>query len=135
MKKPQNLPPKEPQKSPKPTEKPEKSKAARKEKKAGPSRFTRAFNTIRHRLFLVFLAAAIVFAAAVAGAVITHEVQRDVWEKKLHQKEQEQLIDKRVELMEQTIALMSRGKVVKEMDDEYKKTTLSSLAKVGLDPT
>ncbi|MFB0517638.1 MAG: hypothetical protein ACETWG_13710 [Candidatus Neomarinimicrobiota bacterium] len=83
----------------------------------------------------MIISAVVVFAAAAAGALITYEVQRDVWEQKLQHEEQQQLVDKRIELMEKTIALMSRSKVVREMDETDKKTTLSTLAKVGLDPT
>ncbi|UCH11414.1 MAG: hypothetical protein JSU61_05875 [Fidelibacterota bacterium] len=133
MKKQSNPTPDQPR--PKPAEKPEKVKPPARRKKEGPSRLSRILSAVGKKLFLIIIAIVVVFTAAVAGAVITYRVEHDVWEKKLAHKENLQLADKRIELMERTIAMMSRGKVVKEMDEDYRKTTLASVAKVGLDPS
>jgi hypothetical protein len=123
------------QPKPKHPAKPEKVKSPPKKKKEGPSGLSRAVTAVRKKMFLILLSAVIVFTAAVAGAVITYEVERDIWEKKLAQEDALQLVDKRIELMERTIAMMSRGKVVKEMDEDVRKKTLADAVKVGLDPT
>jgi len=118
---------------PKP-EKPEKSTEKVKAKR-GESRLKKWITAVRNKLLLVLISVVVVFAAVAAGAFVTYEVQRSVWEVRLEQEDQQQLVDKRIELMERTITVMSRSKVVKDMDEDYRKTTLTSLAKVGLDPS
>ena len=119
---------------PKTPEKPAKVKPPKK-KKEGPSRLKKALTSIGKKLFLIIIVIVVVFTAAVAGAVITYQVERDIWEKKLTEASNEQLVDKRIQLMERTIAMMSRSKVVKEMDEDVRKKTLADAVKVGLDPS
>jgi hypothetical protein len=131
MKKQSNPTPDQPK--PKSHEKPEKVKPLARKKKEGPSRLGKLISAVGKKLFLIIITIVVVFTAAVAGAVITYRVERDIWEKKLAQEDNLQLIDKRIELMERTIAMMSRGKVVKEMDEDIRKKTLADAVKVGLD--
>lgn len=116
-------------------EKPKKAPKPPKVKREGPSRFKLALTALGKRMLLVIICAVVVIAAAVAGAAITYQIQRQVWEQKLQQQEKQWLVDKRIELMERTIAMFSRGKVVKEMDEDYSKTILSAAGKVSRDPT
>lgn len=104
-------------------------------KREGPSRFRRVMTALGKRVLLVIICAAVVFASAVAGALITYRIQQQVWEQKLQQQEKQWLVDKRIQLMERTISMFTRGKVVKEMDEDYSKTILSAAGKVSRDPT
>jgi hypothetical protein len=100
-----------------------------------PSRLKRIMTALGKRLFLVIISAVVVLAAAAAGAYITYRVQQEVWTQKMQQQEKQWLVDKRIELMERTYAMFSRGKVVKEMDEDYSKTILQAAGKVSRDPT
>ncbi|MFC1620063.1 hypothetical protein ACFL45_08970 [Candidatus Neomarinimicrobiota bacterium] len=104
-------------------------------KREGPSRFKRVFTALGNRILLIIICAVVVFASAVAGAVITYRIQQQVWEQKLEQQEKQWLVDKRIQLMERTIAMFTRGKVVEEMDEDYSKTIMSAAGKVSRDPT
>ena len=104
-------------------------------KREGASRFKLVLSAMGKRLLLIIICIVVVLAAAFAGAVITYRLQNQVWQEKLLQQEKQWLVDKRIELMERTIAMFSRGKVVKEMDDDYRKTVLEAAGKVSRDPT
>jgi hypothetical protein len=127
--------PHQPSDSGKKPEKPPKRIKIPKVKREGPSRFKRVMSALGKRMLLVIICAVVVFASAVAGAVITYRIQQQVWEQKLQQQEKQWLVDKRIQLIEQTISMFTRGKVVKEMDEDYSKTILSAAAKVSRDPT
>jgi len=120
---------------PKHPEKPAKPQAAGKAGKSRPSRIGAFFTTLRHKLFLVIISGVVVFAAAAAGAVITYNVQRDVWEQKLQRKDQQRLLDKRIELIERTVNLMGKSTAVIGQDRDYTRSFLTAMAKTAQDPT
>jgi len=120
---------------PKHPEKPAKPQAAGKAGRSRPSRIGAFFTTLRHKLFLVIISGVVVFAAAAAGAVITYNVQRDVWEQKLQRENQQRLLDKRIELIERTVNLMGKSTAVIGQDRDYTRSFLTAMAKTAQDPT
>lgn len=127
--------PKQPTFSSKHPEKPAKPPAAKKGGKPGPSRIGRLFTELMHKLFLVIISGVVVFAAAAAGAGITYYVQRDVWEQKLQREDQQQLVDKRFELIERTVDLMGKSTAVIGQEKNYTRSFLTAMAKTAGDPT
>jgi len=120
---------------PKHPERPAKPQAAGKAGKSRSSRIGAFFTTLRHKLFLVIISGVVVFAAAAAGAVITYNVQRDVWEQKLQREDQQRLLDKRIELIERTVNLMGKSTAVVGQDRDYTRSFLTAMGKTAQDPT
>lgn len=120
---------------PKHPEKPAKPQAAGKAGKPRPSRIGAFFTTLRHKLFLVIISGVVVFAAAAAGAVITYNIQRDVWKQKLQREDQQRLLDKRIELIERTVNLMGKSTAVIGQDRDYTRSFLTAMGKTAQDPT
>ncbi|UCH62291.1 MAG: hypothetical protein JSU77_10850 [Fidelibacterota bacterium] len=125
----------QPNTGPKQPEKPTKPQATTKAGKPRSSRIGAFFTMLRHKLFLVIISGVVVFAAAAAGAVITYNVQHDVWEQKLRREDQQRLLDKRIELIERTVNLMGKSTAVIGQDRDYTRSFLTAMARTAQDPT
>ncbi|MCK4578728.1 MAG: hypothetical protein KAU50_08050 [Candidatus Marinimicrobia bacterium] len=106
-----------------------------KPKKSGPSRFNVVFTKIRHNIYLAFLALLLIAVVGGMAAYVTYQVQRNVWEQRFHNENKEQLVDTRIDLLEKTVALMSKGFAVQSLEKADKKASLKALAKLGVNPT
>lgn len=104
-------------------------------KKSSESRFGQMLTRIGHGFFLTILAVAVVGVAVAAGAYITYEVQKNVWEQKFQNENKLALVDKRIELLEITTRLMSKSLAVKNMEKADPTKSASVLLKLGLDPS
>ena len=93
------------------------------------------FSALRLNLTLALLAAVLAFAGAVAGVVLTNAAQRALWEEEFAYDSEQRLVDKRVELIERTVLLMSKSYAVQEEEKDGIKEALSAVAKVATDPT
>jgi hypothetical protein len=104
-------------------------------KNSGESRFGQILTRIGHGFFLTVLAVAVVGVAVAAGAYVTYEVQKNIWEQKFQNENKLALVDKRIELLEITTTLMSKSLAVKNMEKADPTKAASVLVKLGLDPT
>lgn len=102
---------------------------------AGENSFGQVINRLGHGIFLTVLTMAAIGAAVAAGAYITYELQRDIWETRFQNENKMALVDKRIELLELTTRLMSKSLALKNMKKASAKKSLSALARLGLDPS
>ena len=102
--------------------------------KKGPSRFGAIVEAAGHKLFLTLIASAVIATAVGAGAFLTYEIRADVWETKYQNENRQQIIQMRIQLLERTIQMMSKSLAVSQSGKTNKKSSLKTLARLGLDP-
>ncbi len=91
--------------------------------------------SLRQRVFQLLMAVVLIASAAAAGAVITYEVQRHVWETRLRDEYQKQMVDKRIELIERTVNLMGKSTAVIGQEKNYTRSFLTAMAATAQDPS
>ena len=93
------------------------------------------FAALRQYLTLASLAAILAFAGAIAGSVLSNSAQRALWEEEFAYSSEQRIVDKRIDLIERTIMLMSESYAIQETEKDNIKAALSTVAKVAVDPT
>lgn len=93
------------------------------------------FTAMRQYLTLASLAGVLAFAGAIAGSVLVNGAQRALWEEEFAYDSEQRIVDKRIELIEKTVLLMSQSYAVQETEKDNIKDALSAVAKIATDPT
>lgn len=93
------------------------------------------FSGLRQNFTLALIAGILAFGGAVAGGVITNSAQRALWEEEFAYDAEQRIVDKRIDLIERTVMLMSQSYAVQETEKDNIADALSAVAKVVTDPT
>lgn len=93
------------------------------------------FAAVRANLSLGLMAGVLAFGGAVAGGVLTNSAQRALWEEEFAYDAEQRIVDKRIDLIERTVTMMSQSYAVQEEEKDAIKTALSTVARLATDPT
>ncbi|MFC1746743.1 hypothetical protein ACFLZR_00220 [Candidatus Neomarinimicrobiota bacterium] len=93
-----------------------------------PSRWKSWMTTLRHNILLAMASGILAFAGALAGAML---VQQAIWDQQVHY----DLTQKRIDLIERTVALMGKNTANLAQERNYTKSFITAMAQTAGDPT